>query len=95
MKMNLKVTYNDKSATDVTVSVADFVAFETKFDRSIARFEQEFKLTDMCWLAWHRLHRSDKSIGDFDAWLDGVDAVEFEGTEEIVPLEEPTTPTSK
>jgi hypothetical protein len=95
MKMNLKVAYNDKSATDVTVSVADFVAFEEKFDRSVAKFDQEFKLTDMCWLAWHRLAKTDKNTGDFNDWLEKVDNVEFEGTEEIVPLEEPTTTTSK
>jgi hypothetical protein len=95
MRMNLEVTYADKSATDVTVSVADFVAFETQFDRSVAKFEQEFKLTDMCWLAWHRLNRQDKNLGDFTDWLERVEAVEFKGAEEVAPLEEPTTPTSK
>lgn len=95
MRMNLKVTYADESATDVVVSVADFVAFEEKFDRSVAKFEQEFKLTDMCWLAWHRLHRQDKNVKEFSEWLENVESVEFAGTEQIVPLEEPTTPISK
>jgi hypothetical protein len=95
MKMNLEVTYNDTSATDVTVSVADFVAFESRFDRSVAKFGEEFKLTDMCWLAWHRIAKSDKKAGEFDDWLENVDSVEFKGAEEIVPLEEPTTITSK
>jgi hypothetical protein len=95
MKMNLAVTYTNESVTDVTVSVADFVAFEEKFDRSVAKFEQEFKLTDMCWLAWHRLAKQDKKTGDFTDWLETVDSVEFKGAEEVAPLEEPTTPTSK
>jgi hypothetical protein len=95
MKMNLKVTYADESATDVVVSVADFVAFEEKFDRSVAKFEQEFKLTDMCWLAWHRLHKKDKSTGDFPEWLENVESVDFQGVNEIAPLEGQTTPTSK
>jgi hypothetical protein len=95
MRMNLKVTYADESATDVVVSVADFVAFEEKFDRSVAKFETEFKLTDMCWLAWHRLQRQDKNTKDFNDWLENVESVEFVGTEEIVPLEGQTTPTSK
>jgi hypothetical protein len=95
MRMNLQITYNDESATDVIVSVADFVAFEEKFDRSVAKFEQEFKLTDMCWLAWHRLQRQDKKTKDFTEWLENVDSVEFVGASEVVPLEEQTTPTSK
>jgi hypothetical protein len=94
MRMNLTVTYADESATDVAVSVADFVAFETKYDRSVAKFEQEFKLTDMCWLAWHRLHKMDPKVGEFDAWLEKVDSVEFKAVEEIVPLET-AAPTGK
>jgi hypothetical protein len=95
MRMNLTVTYADKSATDVTVSVADFVAFEERYSRSVAKFADEFRLTDMCWLAWHRLAKTDKKLGEFDEWLEKVDSVEFQGAEEIAPLEEPTTPTSK
>lgn len=87
MKMNAKVEYADGSVADVVISAPDFVAFETKYDRSVARFATEIKFTDICWLAWHRLHR-DKKAGEFEAWLDTIDGVNLEETEDIVPLEQ-------
>jgi hypothetical protein len=86
MKMNAKVEYADGSVADVVISAPDFVAFETKYDRSVARFATEIKFTDICWLAWHRLHR-DKKAGEFEAWLETIDGVNLEETEEIVPLD--------
>lgn len=92
MKMNATVEYADGSVADVVISAPDFVAFETKYDRSVARFATEIKFTDICWLAWHRLHR-DKKAGEFEAWLDTIDGVNLEETEDIVPLDK-TAPTS-
>ena len=92
MKMNAVVEYADGSVADVVISAPDFVAFETKYDRSVARFATEIKFTDICWLAWHRLHR-DKKAGEFEAWLETIDGVNLEETEEIVPLDK-TAPTS-
>lgn len=92
MKMNAKVEYADGSGADVVISAPDFVAFETKYDRSVARFATEIKFTDICWLAWHRLHR-DKKAGEFDEWLDTIDGVTLEESEEIVPLDK-TAPIS-
>jgi hypothetical protein len=77
---------------DVVISAPDFVAFETKYDRSVARFATEIKFTDICWLAWHRLHR-DKKAGEFEAWLETIDGVNLEESEDIVPLDK-TAPTS-
>lgn len=92
MKMNATVEYADGSVADVVISAPDFVAFETKYDRSVARFATEIKFTDICWLAWHRLHR-DKKAGEFEAWLETIDGVNLEETEDIVPLDQ-TAPTS-
>lgn len=92
MKMNATVEYADGSVADVVISAPDFVAFETKYDRSVARFATEIKFTDICWLAWHRLHR-DKKAGEFEAWLETIDGVNLEETEDIVPLDK-TAPTS-
>jgi len=92
MKMNAKVEYADGSVADVVISAPDFVAFETKYDRSVARFATEIKFTDICWLAWHRLHR-DKKAGEFEAWLETIDGVNLEESEDIVPLDK-TAPTS-
>ena len=88
MKMHLRVTNGDGSAAEVTISAADFVAFESQFNRSVAKFQEEFRLTDMYWLAWHSLRRSDRSLPDFGDWLDKFDpSVEFSEGEDVVPLE--------
>lgn len=88
MKMHLRVTNGDGSAADVTISAADFVAFEATFDRSVAKFQHEFRLTDMYWLAWHSLRRSNPRLPDFHEWLSASDpSVEFaEGDTDVVPL---------
>lgn len=89
MKMHLRVTNADGSAADVTVSAADLVAFESEFNRSVARFQDEFRLTDMYWLAWHASRRFNSSLPEFTDWLEQADPdVEFgDEDSEIVPLE--------
>lgn len=86
MQISFAISYLDGSAADTSVaSVADQVAFEREFDRSIANLGNDFRLTDMCWLAWSGLSRK-KSIPDFDTWLVNVASVEA-GDSGIVPLE--------
>lgn len=89
MKMHLRVTNNDGSAVEVTVSAADFVGFESTFNRSVAKFQDEFRLTDMYWLAWHSLRRSNPQVPEFTDWLEANDPdVEFsEESGDVVPLE--------
>lgn len=86
MQISFAITYLDGSAADTSIaSVADQVAFEREFDRSIANLGNDFRLTDMCWLAWSGLNRK-KAIPDFDTWLVNVASVEA-GESAIVPLE--------
>lgn len=88
MRLILTVTYTDESTADAVVSAVDFVRFEEKFERSVAKFEKEMRFTDLCWLAWHSLKRRKKTDADFDAWLDTIDEVTFSDQEtEIAPLE--------
>jgi hypothetical protein len=87
MKMKLTVTYNDGSAADATVSAADLVAFEDTFDRSVAKFADEMKFKDICWLAWRALHKRAGVTDEFDAWLETIEGVEPVNVDEIVPLE--------
>lgn len=89
MKMNLRVKYDDGSTADAVVSAVDFVAFESKFNKSIVKFQENMMLTDVYWLAWHAMQRKDKSLGDFEKWLeDNNPEVEFgDEDNEIVPLE--------
>jgi hypothetical protein len=86
VQLKFTIKYLDGSAADISVaSVADQVAFERHFDRSIATLSDDFRLTDMCWLAWSGLHRK-KDVGEFDEWLTKVETVEIDNGD-IVPLE--------
>lgn len=85
MKMQLVVTYNDGSGADVEASAPDLVAFEREFNRSVARFGEEIRFTDICWLAWHNQNRLGKA-GDFDTWLNTVDQIDVQDVGEPAPL---------
>lgn len=76
MRINLRVELSDGSIEEVVCGAKDLVAFEDKFQRSVARFEQEMKLTDLLFLAWHSLNRQKKTTKDFDSWLDDVESIE-------------------
>lgn len=76
MRINLRVEYIDGNTKDVTCSAKDLVAFEEKYSRSVARFEQEMRLTDLLWLAWHAENRTKATGKDFDSWLDDVESIE-------------------
>ena len=76
MRINLRVELTDGSIEEVVCGAKDLVAFEDKFQRSVARFEQEMKLTDLLFLAWHSLNRQKKTTKDFDSWLDDVESIE-------------------
>jgi len=75
MNFNLHVKLNDGTSTDVTGIAADIVAFETKFDMSMARIEKELKMTHLFYLAWHVLHRTGETKLEFEKWLETVDMV--------------------
>lgn len=87
MKMHMDVVYTGGSAIGVDTSMADLVAFEREFDRSVASFSADFRLTDVCWLSWHALKRLGSTVLDFDHWVDTVDAVTAGAAEEPAPLE--------
>ena len=88
MKINLEITTLDNVTVKTTAQFADFIAFETEQNRSVANFQTELKLTDLAWLAWHSQKRTKKTILKFEEWIETVDSVEV-GTDSavIVPLE--------
>ena len=75
MKINLRVEYITGEPKEITCSAKDLVAFEDKFDRSVAKLEAEFRLTDLLFLAWHSEKRTNATKKDFDSWLDEVDTI--------------------
>lgn len=75
MKINLRVEFNSGESKEVTCSAKDLVAFEDKYNRSVAKLETEFRLTDLLWLAWHSEKRTAATKKDFDNWLDDIESV--------------------
>lgn len=67
----------------------DFIAFENKYNRSVAKFEVEMTLTDLAFLAWHAEHRQKKTGLDFDSWIGEVESLAVGDAAEavIAPLE--------
>ena len=75
MRINLRVELTNGESKEITCSARDLVAFEDKFNRSVAKLESEFKLTDLLFLAWHSEHRRKETKKDFDAWSDDVEQI--------------------
>lgn len=76
MKINLRLKYEGKEPKDIVCSAADLVAFEEKYDRSVARLEKEFKITDLLFLAWHSEKRTKATNKEFNDWLEEIETVE-------------------
>ena len=76
MQINLRIVYADGTNKDVSAGASDIVAFEEKFDLSIARLEQNVKLTHLFFLAWHSEKRTGAVKDDFTKWLETVDNIE-------------------
>jgi len=78
MNLNLLLTYNDGTERTITAKAADFVAFEAHFDISIARLQDNMKLTHLFFLAWNIERRTGEIAKDmdFDKWIDSVDMVQ-------------------
>jgi hypothetical protein len=74
--MNLRLKYENSEAKEITCTASDLVAFEEKFDRSVAKLETEFRLTDLYFLAWHSEYRRKETKKDFQEWLNDIEAVE-------------------
>ena len=74
MKITLQIEFADGTKKEVIVSAADMVAFENKFDISIARLD-EARISWLLFLAWHSEKRRKATALEYDAWLDTVESV--------------------
>ena len=75
MKINLQLTYDNSEAKEIVCNAADMVAFEDKFNVSIASLTNEPKMSYMLYLAWHSEKRSGGTKDSFEKWLETVDMV--------------------
>jgi hypothetical protein len=82
MRINLRIKYAaDEKDREITCTASDLVAFEEKYNRSVAKLQAEFKLTDLMFLAWRSETRTKQVQKDFEAWLDDVETVEVSNTD--------------
>lgn len=78
MKIALRIHFADGTVRDTAAVFADFVGFERVWQRSVARFEQEIRLTDLAWLAWSAETRAKNTALKFDPeWIATVSMVEM------------------
>jgi hypothetical protein len=76
MNFSLKITFLDGTNREVSGIAADLVAFEAQFDLSVARLNQDMKITHLLWLGWHVLKRTGETKDTFDKWVESVEGVE-------------------
>ena len=73
--INLQVTFIDETTVECSAIAADLIAFEARFDLSVARLGDEVRLTHMFFLAWHALKRTAQTTEEFDKWVESVSMV--------------------
>jgi hypothetical protein len=74
MKITLQITFLDGTVHDVLVSAADMVAFEDKFNLSIAKLD-EARISWLLFLAWHSEKRRKVTDKNYEEWIDLVETV--------------------
>lgn len=75
MKLNLQLTYQDGTTKDVTTTTADMVAFEDKFNVSIAKLGAETRISWLLFLAWHAEKRTGATKDSYEKWLESVENI--------------------
>ena len=73
--INLRIEFVDGSSAGVTAIAADLIAFESKFDLSVARLEKEIRLTHLFFLAYAVLKRTGQTTEEFEKWAESVSMV--------------------
>jgi len=81
MKLNLQVTFDDDTTKDVTCNAADFVAFEEKYNVSIAALGADPKLSFLLFLAYNSERRTGATSQSFEQWLEKVASVGDSGVD--------------
>ena len=76
MNFNLRVSFADGSSKDIVGKAADIVAFEERFDMSMAALEKNVRVTHLLYLAWSSERRNGQTKLDFEKWVETVDGIE-------------------
>lgn len=70
--LNLQISFVDGTSTDVSTTAADYIKFETYFDKSIAALGDDIRLTYMFFLAWCAYKRTGGTELEFEQWSETV-----------------------
>ena len=73
--INLRIQFTDGSEAEVSAIAADLIAFETRFDLSVARLEKEIRLTHLFFLAYSAAKRTGQTTEEFEKWTETVTMV--------------------
>jgi hypothetical protein len=73
--INLQIQFIDGTSQDVSTTAADYIKFETHFDKSIATLGDDVRLTYMFFLAWSAAKRTGKTELSFEDWSETVSMV--------------------
>jgi hypothetical protein len=74
--INLLITFVDGTSREVTAIVSDLMAFEDKFDKSVADFQKGVRLSWLVFIAWKAETRTKATAIEFEAYADTISAVE-------------------
>jgi hypothetical protein len=74
MKITLQITFLDGTSHEVVVSASDMVAFEDKFNLSVAKLD-EARISWLLFLAWHSEKRRKVTDKSYEEWIDLVETV--------------------
>ena len=72
MKINLQLSFTDDTSKEITANAADLVAFEDKYNLSIAALGGEPKLSHLLFIAWHSETRTKATTAPFEQWVETV-----------------------
>jgi len=75
MKINLQLTYENGQSKEITANAADMVAFEEKFNVSVADLASAPRMSHLLFLAWHSEKRTGATTDTFEKWLESVEQV--------------------
>lgn len=73
--LNLQIQFIDGKTEDVSTTAADYIRFETHFDKSISALGNDVRLTYMFFLAWAASKRTGKTELEFEPWSETVSMV--------------------
>jgi hypothetical protein len=76
--ITFRITFLDGSTAQAEASAADYVAFETRFDKSVQAFATDPRLTYMLYITWHVLNRKGETSLEFEVWAESVQNLEVD-----------------